>query len=277
MSQIENIIDQLPNDSTLEKISVIESGAQAANVLFTFPVALHKQAVMVKGEIDNQVGSQFELLTVPSRCLEDEQVLSQLNDWVNPKDADNQSPLVLSLQHVQVFWTPEKIVVFVYEEFSPTVKSAIIEVSYYVSQLVEIENQLATNWPQLEADIPTAFEYDQQAARKKKQLMQRFKETYVLRAQLAKLTPFLLSPHTYPPTLESQISDRLRERIRVEDRVEFVSDSLEVYEEVYELCGQRVNDFQHARKGHTLEWIIIILLGAELVVVAFDYLSSLGT
>lgn len=277
MSQIEKIINQLPNGSTLERISVIESEAQAANVIFTFPTALHKQAVLSNADLTNQPGIHFELLTVPSSCLENEQVLSQLNEWVNPKDAGSQPPLVLSLQHVQVFWTPERIVVLVDEEFSSTIKSAIIEVSYYVSQLVEIEKQLAINWPQLEADIPTAFEYDQQAARQKKQLMQRFQETYIMRSQLAKLTPFLLSPHTYPPTLASQISDRLRERIRVEDRVEFVSDSLEVYEEVYEMCGQRISDFQHARKGHTLEWIIIILLGAELLVVAFDYLSSLGT
>lgn len=277
MSPIEMITEQLPESTTAETIGIVGSESEAANLLFRFPPAINKKAVLIDEQSQINTDYRFQILTVSSECLEDEQILDRVKNWVEPQAAGFQPALVLSLQHVQIFWTPERIALFLNDECAEDIKSAVVEVSYYVAQLVTIETKLATNWPDLEGDIPIAFQYDQQASQQQKKLRKRFQETYTLRAQLAKLTPFLLSPHTYPPTLASQISDRLRERIRVEDRVEFVSDSLEVFEEVYELCGQRASDFHHARKGHTLEWIIIILLAAELLIVSFDYLSSLGS
>jgi hypothetical protein len=42
------------------------------------------------------------------------------------------------------------------------------------------------------------------------------------------------------------------------------------------MCGQRASDFMLARTGHRLEWVIIVLLAAQLLLWAFEYLAMAG-
>jgi uncharacterized Rmd1/YagE family protein len=44
---------------------------------------------------------------------------------------------------------------------------------------------------------------------------------------------------------------------------------------VYEPCGQRISDFLSSRKSHTLEWVIVVLLACETLLLVVDLLSSL--
>ena len=49
-------------------------------------------------------------------------------------------------------------------------------------------------------------------------------------------------------------------------------EQLDMFERVYDACGQRANDFVLSRKGLTLEWIIIILLAVQTFVLIFELL-----
>ena len=95
-----------------------------------------------------------------------------------------------------------------------------------------------------------------------------------MRAQLARLAPQIECPPVYPPTLVSQVGERLREKARLSERLQFVREQVDVFEKVYEMCGQRVSDFMSSRTAHTLEWVIIILLAAETILLIVDLLSS---
>lgn len=92
--------------------------------------------------------------------------------------------------------------------------------------------------------------------------------------RFARLVPCVLVPHVHPPTLASQIGERLRERTRMADRLELVEGKLESQEHIYELCSHRTSEFMVARKGHHLEWVIIILLLVQTVLLMLDLLSS---
>jgi ABC-type microcin C transport system permease subunit YejE len=35
--------------------------------------------------------------------------------------------------------------------------------------------------------------------------------------------------------------------------------------------GQRAGEFRHAREGYWIEWVIVVLLAAELVVMLLEY------
>jgi uncharacterized Rmd1/YagE family protein len=78
----------------------------------------------------------------------------------------------------------------------------------------------------------------------------------------------------YPPTLASQVGERLRERLRLQERLEASGGRLEAQERVFELCSQRLTEFSLARRGHTLEWIIIVFLAAQTVLWLLDLLGS---
>jgi len=248
-----------------------------ANPVFEFPPAVQRKAVAVDAAVNAEQGSNVEVLTVPASSLPGDALMTALHEWVDEARDPQASPsLVMSLQHVQVVWSPARIAIVAASDRLPAVRNAVIETTYYVTELDEIENEIGAHWPQLEADLPLAFEFDEQASRQKKRLLKHFQQVFTMRTRLARMTPFLLCPHTYPPTLASQVGERLRERLRVEQREEFISDQLETFEEVYEMCGQRANDYKHARTGHTLEIIIIVLLAAEVLLAVFDYMTAAG-
>jgi uncharacterized Rmd1/YagE family protein len=48
-------------------------------------------------------------------------------------------------------------------------------------------------------------------------------------------------------------------------RLETADGQLEVFEGVYEMSGQRMGEYRAAREEHVLEWVIILLLAAELL------------
>jgi uncharacterized Rmd1/YagE family protein len=94
---------------------------------------------------------------------------------------------------------------------------------------------------------------------------------------MSRIVPLIVQPAQYPPTLESQLHERLRERLRQEDRLEVLERQLDVFQRVYEMCGQRSSDFMVARSGHILEWIIIFLLAIQLIMAILDYLPTATT
>ncbi len=272
MSLLKTLRDCLPEESRVDEIKYVPKETPSSKELFLFPTAINRKAISVSTDSD------LSLLIVPAAIAVNAEIINTIREWVEEIKSAEASPcLMLSLQHVQVLWSPQRVAIVAEISRVETVKIAMIEVSYYVSELMRLESEISLRWPQLESDIPIAFQFDQRIVAKKKDLMQKFQSIYSLRAHLARITPFLLCPHVYPPTLASQVGERLRERVRVEDRVEFVSDQLEVYEEVYEMCSQRINDHQHAYKGHTLEWMIIILLVAQIFLSLFDYLTIAGS
>jgi hypothetical protein len=297
MPSPDHLLETLPKNSRFETIDYIplaisradgqqDSPAQtASSQVIRLPPALSTLAVIGRSSvladanesIHREIPS-FTLLSVPANELSEEQALGNIQDWVaesNREDSElsEASSLMLNLQNAKVFWSPQRIAVIAEEGRLETVRKSIIEVTFYVGELKSIELALAHWWAQLEIDTPLAFEFAEQDLPKQKELQKRFQEIISLRARLARVTPFLLAPHAYPPTLASQIGERLRERVRVHEQCEFVSDQIEVFEKVYEMCGQRASDYRQARTGHTLEWIIIILLAAEVILMAFDYLS----
>jgi uncharacterized Rmd1/YagE family protein len=72
------------------------------------------------------------------------------------------------------------------------------------------------------------------------------------------------------------VAERFRDRTRVTHRHESLDEQLQVFERVYESCGQRASDFMLTRSGNTLEWIIILLLAGQTLLLVFDILSNTG-
>jgi uncharacterized Rmd1/YagE family protein len=69
------------------------------------------------------------------------------------------------------------------------------------------------------------------------------------------------------------LAESLRAQARVEERLDTVDGQLEVFEHVYELAAQRLGEFRASRKEQHLEWAIIALLAAEVVMFLLDLLG----
>lgn len=275
-AMIEAPSSALPARAQFHRIAFVAGSAAGETVLTEFPPALGRRAVVI-GIDPGAAPTPGELLVlaVPATVDEDPELLAEIRDWADPQTAGaERTGQLLTLQGTQVFWTPARLAVVASADRLHAVRSAAIEVAYYDTELCAIETELATLWPELEADTPLAFTFAEQSVRLRRQLAERFRRVFTLRTRLARIAPHVLAPHAHPPTLATQLNERLRERARMAHRVESLDTQLEVFERVYEGCAQKASEYMIARTGHTLEWVIIILLLAQTVLVAVDLLSA---
>ena len=94
---------------------------------------------------------------------------------------------------------------------------------------------------------------------------------------MAVIAPAVHAPPVHPPTLASQLCERLRDRTRLAERHEFAVDRAELAERLYEACGQRAAEFGIARRQMGLEWAIVVLLVIQTALLLVDLLAWRGT
>lgn len=282
-----NRMATLPEGAVLQRIAFTDKPLAGQEVLLSFLPPINQNAVIlakdaVSNESQKEVVTLLVIPTSPSATDVQSQrspneSLGQVQHWVEASEVSKASIAQwMTFQGTQICWTPQRCAILGAPERLESLRLAVVEVYYYESELRRIERALGESWPAMETDIPLAFEFHENSLGKQKSLQQRFQQVAMLRARLARLGPFVYSPHLHPPTLASQIAERFRERTRMMHRHEFLGEQLEVFEHVYEMCGQRSSDFKLARTGHMLEWTIILLLVAQLLLSAFESITSLA-
>ncbi len=288
--EAENPRTKLAAGSVFQQIAFVTEALQDQAVLVEFPSPLARRAVLQKNRLASDTAPangelSIMLVSTAGRDLDptsENETLAEMRHWVeaatpNGVGITSTASLLLTLQNTRIYWSPERIAILAPADRLETVRAALIEATYYEAEVTAIERQLGTAWPQLETDMPLAFEFEASSIPQRKQLRRRFQEVLLLRAKLARLGPHVHCPHLHPPTLASQIGERLRERTRLVHRHEFLTEQLEVFERVYEMCGQKASDFMLARQGHMLEWVLIILLFVSTLLQVTEILSTSGT
>lgn len=258
----------LPAGTLFHRVAFVLTPPDRAAVLAELPAALGHSAVAV-GSGAPANGDELFVLAVPAE--DDADLLARVRDWADPPayGCDRTGQLV-TLQGAHVVSTPNRVALVTAPDRLEPARRAVLEAAYYEAELSAVERELADLWPDLRADTPLAFEFAERNVRQRARLAERFVRVLGLRARLARITPHVLAPHAHPPTLASQLGERLRERGRMSHRVEALSAQIEVFERVYEGCGQKASEFMIARTGHTLEWVIIVLLLTQTVLVCVE-------
>lgn len=182
--------------------------------------------------------------------------------------------VLLTFQGVQILWRPDQVIIDAPADRIERVGLAIIDATTHELTLESLESEVDSHWDDVRADAPLAFEFHERAVPRREQLSQRFQRLVEARAAYAKLVPHIVVPYVHPPTLTSQIGERLRERLRMPERLELLDQKLDAQERVYELCSHRVSEFMVARKGHQLEWVIILLLLMQSALLLVEYLGA---
>ncbi|MBL8890628.1 MAG: hypothetical protein JNL67_11680 [Planctomycetaceae bacterium] len=221
-------------------------------------------------------GAGLTLVMVPDDASLGMATVQRLQDWLERRESEDSfaRPQLLALQGAQIVWHPQCVVIMVPANRVQTVCQAVLDGYFYEAELRSIEAALEGNWENTLGDAPLGFEFNATAVSRRSELAERFQEVLKLRTRLARLTSNIVVPHVYPPTLASQIGERLRERLRMEERLELVEGKLEVQEHVYEMCSHRTSEYMVARTGHHLEWVIILLLGFQTILWIVDLLST---
>lgn len=211
----------------------------------------------------------LELLCVPGQAG-DTAPLDEMLAWVGHAG----TPLPITLQGTQVIWSSRRAAILTTPERMEAVRLALIEFAHYEQELARLERAIAAGWADLQAVTPLSFRATRRDLERQDELGEQVRRVHALRMTCARLLPHLHRPALLLPALANQLGERLRERLRVEDRIEYVSQQLEVYDRVYEMVSQRLSDLRQSGEEQTLEWIIILLLAAETLLLLVGLLNG---
>jgi hypothetical protein len=274
----------LPAGCEIQGVDFVTGESAAKSVLLEFQEPFSCRAILTTGLAASthapteEKAHDLELLFVPSSSdQEDPELLGNVWNWLEPGiQPDRRQAHLITLQGTRILWTPGRAGIMAPADRLDGLRLALVEFAFLDGELRKIEQSLARDWPMLEADAPLAFHFDDKAASRREELGTRFQHVLGLRSRLARITPLIYRPPLHPPTLAGQLGERLKERTRLAERIEFLSDQLEVFERVYEMCGQRSSDAALNNRSTTLEWVIIVLLAAECIILLIDLMNKLG-
>jgi hypothetical protein len=217
----------------------------------------------------------LHLVTIPA-TLEDQaaQAEAARGALLAREDQTSATVTLLGLQGAHLVVAPGWVVVIAIAERLELAARAAATTCLHEAELSRVERELGASWQALKGIAPTAFEATPATLARRAERQADFVKLIGLRETYAKLGPLILVPHVYPPTLESQVGERLRERLRMFERHELIESTLLAQEQVHSLVAVRIGEGLDARKGHNLEWGIIVLLAAEVLLLMLELLSS---
>jgi hypothetical protein len=155
--------------------------------------------------------------------------------------------------------------------------TAVVEFERRASELRDAERRAATLIDAVAIDAARAADADGHSPERRAALAERYREAVAVGRQLALLAPFLHAPPIHPPTLTSQLGERLRDRTRLVERHELAVERAELAERVADSCGLRAHEVATARQQTGLEWTIVVILIFQTVLLVVELLARRGT
>jgi hypothetical protein len=176
-----------------------------------------------------------------------------------------------------VVWAPGRAAVIGPESRLGQLRAALLEFAAREAELRAAERRAILLLDGSEDDAAATFVVDERLSSRLADAASRYREAVSVRRQLAALSPAIHAPPVHPPTLASQLGERLRDRTRLAERHEHAVEKTELAERVAETCGQRAAELVIARRQVALEWAIVVLLVAQTALLITDLFASRGT
>ncbi len=208
----------------------------------------------------------------------DENIDTHLDECIAWTEAGNSSdnPITLELYGTLVIWTSTRMVLVTSPRHFQKAERAVLDFTKIAFEMTAIERLLSTAWEHYEDDLPSGFSCHESNTSTQATLSNRYVQAMSLSGKIARLSPRIHLPPEHPPTLAGQLGERLRDRSRLADREEFADEQLDTIIRLYETTGQRVSEFTLAHREYILIWVIVLLLGAEILLLLIDLLPSAG-
>ena len=198
------------------------------------------------------------LLPSPTAPLASQPAISE-----SPQEKTAPPPLFIKYRSVELTLRPGLATLQCDPDQADSLISALVEFAHYERHLRRIETEIAEGWPELDQDKCLAFEVTPADLDRRPIVGGRMNRVLRQRIHLARIEPHLNQPAAALPAAAHKLGAELREKAEIETRLGTVDGQLEVFEYIYELSSQRMGEYKAAREEHTLEWIIIVLLVVE--------------
>jgi hypothetical protein len=266
--------------ASVRRIRFVDQIADGNAVLMSFQDPSPRYAVLAGSETHEDAtgvrGEELEVVLLPL-SVAPQGTQPGFAKWLaKTNGADAPPPVLVKLRGVELMWRPGHAIVQCDAEQAESLLAAVAEFAHYERELRRIEREIADSWTELEQDKPLAFEVTPDDLKRGDAVGERMNRTLQRRIRMARIEPHLYDPDTGLPAAGQKLGEELRDKARMDARLETVDAQLEVFEGIYEMSGQRMGEFRAAQQEHVLEWTIIALLGAELLLMLAQALWKFG-
>ena len=182
--------------------------------------------------------------------------------WMaKPPSRPGQAMLDLVLQSDRVLWRAGRALVIGAPDRFDDVLAGLIHFSFYEGELRRLEAEIDTWWEAAERDAALTHQVDTAAVRRWPHVNRMTEVATLARMRLVRITrPLEKAAGTLAGPARRLVSE-LALQAEVADRLTYVDDKLEVFEDLYELANDRISEFNYFRREYVVEiWIVVVLL-----------------
>ena len=260
------------------RIRFCEDASSDLSVIRTFCDPYRRAALSRRVEVDELLATaavdpppldQLDFLYLPSGSASAVELQRRAEAWMNAPSSSAVAPTIdLVLQSDRVLWRPGQAVLLGTSRRMSELLAGLVDFSFYESELRRLEQELENEWATAEGDVPLTHGIDRASLARREHVNRMTRSTALRRIRFARLSPYLEKP---PATLLGggrRLAAELALQAEVIERLKYVDDRLEVFEDLYELANDRLGDFSYFQQEYRLElWIIVLLVVEALLII----------
>lgn len=258
----------------LHRVTFLPSAAREESVLLRLEDPRPTDVVVetLSSESFNQLAGtelrpeELLVLFISDKAIDRESWQRKAEEWM---DGDSLAARA-NLDSGWLLWRPGRAIVLAPPDRAVELLAAVAEFAFYEGQLRQTEREVSAQWESLRLDTPLVHEVGRKDLRRAPHVKQMTAALMDWRLRTARIERRVLSPGTNLSPAGRRGGDKLRTLAEMEDRLETLDGHLEVYEYTYEMINQRISEFRHHLGSLIAEIIIIALLLAEGLMIAWE-------
>ena len=176
----------------------------------------------------------------------------------------------LVLQSDRILWRPGKAVVIGSVRRLDDWLAGLVDFSFYEAELGRLERELDEHWATAEADVDLTHSVDGRALTRRTHVDRMTRDTALRRIRLARLSPNLEKPTLALSGPARRLVSELANQAEVTDRLTYVDERLQVFEDLYESANDRLSEFSYFAREYRVELWIVALLVLEAVLILVE-------
>ncbi len=260
----------LPDRSELSRITFKRGAGEPALMTFAHPATTRAVRMPLEPDSPPAGHDAFDLLTLEGTPKDHPTARADLHAW-----AGDATAITATLPGAQIVWRPGRASIVAAPDRMEPLQLALVEFAFFEGELRQLEGEIDAVWPELEADTTLVYDVRAKDLERGAEIGARVERTLQRRIRFARIETPLLQTRPSLGSLAQDLGERLRDKARIESRMETLDGHLEVFEHVYEMASQRIGETRASRKEQNLEWLIVVLLAAEVLMLLLDLLWTL--
>ena len=214
---------------------------------------------------------ELRLVLLPAGLASPQELQHEAEDWMHRGGLSGGQPTVeLMLRSERILWRPGQALLIGPPERLQEVLPGLIEFAFYESELRKLEGEIESDWPTVEADADLTHSVTSAGLERRSHVDEMTLCTTRRRMRFARLEPCLEKASIALTGPARRLATELAMQAEVIDRLGWLDDRIEVCEDLYELANDRLSEFTYFHREFRLELWIIVLLVAEVVIMAAE-------